>query len=141
MCTSKLLKKLSGILKIVELVCVIISIGIYKGADSTFDLQNPEPNTLATGILVTSLIITPVLVICYLVRQTEHIQQTFLEILVSFVLFAGLLTIGSIGINTWKDKYSRGQERDEALAMSSFCILGCFAYFADFVVAILIYNE
>ncbi|XP_064093933.1 protein snakeskin-like [Macrobrachium nipponense] len=141
MCAPQLLKRLSGALKITELVCVIIAISIFKGANVEFDSQNPEPNTLATGVLIGAFFITPILLICYLVGQRQYLQQTFLEIMINFLFFAGMLTIGVIGINSWQGHTGTVHIRDKALAMSSFCILGCFAYFADFVVATIVYNE
>ncbi|KAK7084008.1 hypothetical protein SK128_017382, partial [Halocaridina rubra] len=120
--------------------CVIIAISIYIGARTFFHVDT-QPNNLATGILISALIITPTLLICIIFRQIANIHQTFLEIILNFVLFAGLLTVGSIGIHTWKYEYGAGRMRDEALTMSSFCILACVAYFADFITVILLYND
>ncbi|KAK7067808.1 hypothetical protein SK128_008188 [Halocaridina rubra] len=141
MCTLKDIKTVPGVLKILELIFVIITFGIYKGAELSFDLKHYKSvDTLATGILISAFIITTSLLICYLVGQSENIKQTFLESIQNLILFLGLVVIGGLGIDTWKSGAS-SKLTAEGLAMSSISLLAAMCYLLDFVAAVIIYNR
>ncbi|XP_068245739.1 protein snakeskin-like [Palaemon carinicauda] len=127
------LKGPQGILKIVEIVLVIISFGIFRGAE--VNVGSLDGQYFAVGVLVTALIITPLLLVSYLMGIME-IQKSILEVALNFLLFLFLLSVGSFAINTW-GKIPSMKQKSDAMAMGSFCILASIAYLADFILSAL----
>ncbi|KAG7176126.1 protein snakeskin-like [Homarus americanus] len=136
------LKKPSGILKLVEIVTVVIAFGILRGADTLFTISmSADATFFGVGVLVTAMIITPLLLACYLMGKLE-IQKTIFEIVFNSLMFVFLLSAGSVAINTWDKQYTKvSNKRDASLAMGSFCLLASFAYLADTVFAVLNFRK
>lgn len=152
----------SGILKIIEIVLVFITIVLHRHGDngryiffatSNEQLQYNSSNrgainmeNLGNGTLVTFLIITPVLLICYVLDGQYEIQKMFLEWIWNLVGACCFLGIGVKSAYVWTaakgadtftswDDYARNY--DAALTMAAFCIISGIVYFVDFVVAYL----
>ncbi|XP_064110004.1 uncharacterized protein LOC135217896 [Macrobrachium nipponense] len=82
-----------GFLKMLEIVFVIVAFGVFRGGK--VGLLNLDATYFICGVLVTALIITPLLLVCY-IMGAENIQKTNLEIPLNFLLFVFLLTAGSV---------------------------------------------
>jgi len=95
----------SGILKIIEILCVIIAFGIFRGARYGM-FGNEDANYFACGILVAAFLFTPVLLFCYLMGRME-IQRTMLEPILNFLFFALLVAAGVLGVYTWSPYYDK----------------------------------
>ncbi|CAL4120862.1 unnamed protein product [Meganyctiphanes norvegica] len=137
---SAYLKTPSGILKIVEILFVCIAFGIFRGATlATYGEVNAD--YFACGSLVLGLVITPLLLVCYLMGNTD-IQKTIMELVLNFLLCVFLIAAGSKGANLWSPSYlgKIGQYRTNCLVMSSFTIMAGLAYGADTVLALMAYK-
>lgn len=128
------LKSPQGILKLVEIVFVIIAVSIFRGGNVGL-LETIDAGYFICGVLTTALIITPLLLVCYIMGATD-IQRSILEMAVNFLLFLFLLTAGSVTINTYIN-YMSGTLKSKAMATGSFCILASFAYLGDFLLSVM----
>ncbi|KAK7066193.1 hypothetical protein SK128_015494 [Halocaridina rubra] len=134
------IKTPSGILKLVEIVFVLIAMVIFRGG-SIFNSfgDTVAANLFAIGVMVTSLIITPLLLVCYIMGRTE-IQKTILEMALNFLLFVFLLSAGAVCVDAWQgvityDKLLRKAKR-QSLTMGTFTLFASLGYLADFILSI-----
>lgn len=128
------LKSPQGILKLVEIVFVIIAVSIFRGGNVNY-YETIDAGYFICGVLITALIITPLLLVCYIMGATD-IQRSILEMAVNFLLFLFLLTAGSVTINKYIN-YMSGTLKSKAMATGSFCILASFAYLGDFLLSVM----
>lgn len=150
----------SGILKIIEIVLLLITIIIHRRGDNgnylffataaeqiqynSSDRVGLNMENVGNGFVVSFLIISPVLLLCYLLDGQEQVQQFFLEWIWNLVAACGFIALGAKSAMIWTaakagddqagtDDYARNY--DAALTMAAFCILAGIVYFVDFVVA------
>ncbi|XP_064110288.1 uncharacterized protein LOC135218076 [Macrobrachium nipponense] len=86
-------------------VFVIVAFGVFRGGK--VGLLNPDVTYFTCGVLVTALIITPLLLVCYIMGATD-IQKTILEIPLNFVLFVLMLTVGSVTLKAGSEIVGAG---------------------------------
>ncbi|XP_064111140.1 uncharacterized protein LOC135218634 [Macrobrachium nipponense] len=94
-----------GILKMLEIVFVIVAFGVFRGGK--VGLLNLDVAYFTCGVLVTALIITPLLLVCYIMGATD-IQKTILEIPLNFLLFVLMLTAGSVTLKAGSEIVAGG---------------------------------
>lgn len=132
------LKKPSGILKLFEILCVIIAFGLFRGSNTTF--SNADLDYFGGGVLVTALIVTPLLLVCYLMGRLE-IQKTIFEMVFNMLMCVFLVIAGGVCVDKWTNV---GRIHDkhvsQSLAMGSFCIIASCVYLADTVFAVINYR-
>ncbi|XP_045112837.1 protein snakeskin-like [Portunus trituberculatus] len=135
-----------GILKLVEIATVVVAFGIFRGSDARFALSRSQnfatdADFFGCGVLVTALIITPLLLTCYIMGRYE-IQKTIFEIVFNFLMFVFMLSAGSVAVDSFKNVDVIGSNMENtSLAMGSFCIIASFAYLVDTVFAVHLYRK
>ncbi|XP_042894129.1 uncharacterized protein LOC122267971 [Penaeus japonicus] len=128
------LKSVPGILKLVELIFVVTAFGILRGGGAFLN-ETSDADFFVCGVLVTGLIVTPLLLVCYLMGRTE-IQQSILELSLNLLLFVFLFSAGVVGAAFWDKRISFSKStKQKSVALTSFCFLASFAYLADSVFA------
>ncbi|XP_069998276.1 uncharacterized protein [Penaeus vannamei] len=129
------LKSVPGILKLAEIVFVVIAFGILRSGGVSVN-ATPDADFFVCGVLVTAIIVTPLLLVCYLMGRTE-IQQSILEVALNFLLCVFLFSAGVAGCVYWDAHLSNLKSlKQKSLAMSSFCLLASLGYLADTVFAV-----
>ncbi|XP_066986371.1 uncharacterized protein [Macrobrachium rosenbergii] len=133
-----------GILKLSELTFLIVSVGIFKGANLTFAGSHAVViDTFFSGTFVTGTVITIILSICYLVGQTAFLQQTFLEPMINITMFIGLAAVGGIivgYVNIHDGQVAKNNET-EAYAMAATTWIASVFYLVDFVYSVVVYKK
>ncbi|CAL4195389.1 unnamed protein product [Meganyctiphanes norvegica] len=119
----------TGALKIIEIICVSIAFGIFRGVRYAH-FGNEDTDYFACGVLVAAIIITPLLLLCYLMGRLE-IQKTMLETFINFLFFVFLLAAGSVALHTWEPYSYKVKGGGSTLAMGIFTIFAAVAYLAD----------
>ncbi|XP_063595522.1 uncharacterized protein LOC134772450 [Penaeus indicus] len=129
------LKSVPGVLKLLEIVFVVTAFGILRGGGASVNMTI-DADFFLCGVLVTAIIITPLLLVCYLMGRTE-IQQSILEASLNCLLFVFLFSGGVAGSAFWSKHISIPKSlKQKSLAMVSFCFLASFAYLADTIFSI-----
>ncbi|XP_045600275.1 protein snakeskin [Procambarus clarkii] len=132
------LKKPSGILKLFEILCVIIAFGLFRGSNTTFG--NLDLDYFSGGVLVTALIVTPLLLVCYLMGRLE-IQKTIFEVVFNMLMCVFLVIAGGVSVDKWTNiGGSHNKHVSQSLAMGSFCIIASCVYLVDTVFAVINYR-
>ncbi|KAK8724411.1 hypothetical protein OTU49_011061 [Cherax quadricarinatus] len=129
----KYFKTPSGILKLLEIIFVIVAFGVFRGANASF--SNSDANYFGGGVLVTAMIVTPLLLVCYLMGRLE-IQKTIFEIVFNLLMFIFLVAAGSVAIHFWTGIKLSKSGKANGVTLGSFCILASISYLADTVCAI-----
>jgi len=129
----------SGALKIIEIICVSIAFGIFRGVRYAH-FGNEDTDYFACGVLVAAIIITPLLLLCYLMGRLE-IQKTMLETFINFLFFVFLLAAGSVALHTWTPYSYKVKGGGSTLAMGIFTIFAAIAYLADSFFACMTHRE
>ncbi|XP_064105004.1 uncharacterized protein LOC135214585 [Macrobrachium nipponense] len=133
-----------GILKLSELTFLLVSMGIFKGADLIFSASHPVAiDTFFSGMFVMGIVITAILFICHLVGQTTYLQQTFLEPLINITMFIGLAAVGGIiiGCLSSDDGYVLENKVAEAYAMTATTWISSAIYLVDFIYSVIVYKK
>ncbi|XP_045603556.1 uncharacterized protein [Procambarus clarkii] len=121
----------SGFLKIFETALTIVAISVSEGT-SDFSFGNDDRTFFCGGVLVLSVVVTPLLFLTYLKGAAKEIQRTPFEVLVNLVQGAFMLSAGSVIINTscthLKDV---PWAADAGKTAGSFCIINSLLYFLD----------
>lgn len=125
------IKSFSGIMKIIEIVFVVTSFAILR--DKEVGRFDPDAFYFGVGILVSCMINTPLLLICYLMGRME-IQQTIMEISVNGIFAVFLAVHGGMGLNYYASAPVTSQN-NYGIAMASFSLAAALAYFADTILA------
>ncbi|KAK8754463.1 hypothetical protein OTU49_016362 [Cherax quadricarinatus] len=139
-CSLVYLRSASGILKIIEVVSVSVSLGLFRGVPLTFgDSRHTsvhvgtDADFFSGGVMVAALLITPLLFLLY-VAGVAGLQHTILEIAINFLLFSFLLISGSVGMAFWHSPPSDwASHKAEGISMSVFLYAGSVAYLLDTV--------
>ncbi|XP_037793510.1 uncharacterized protein LOC119588979 [Penaeus monodon] len=131
------LKTKSGIMKIIEIVCVACALGLLR-VSSPFCGQTTDSHFLGVGVLVAAMMVTPLLLISYMMGKMQ-IQNTYLEIAFSalfslLLLAAGVDALRAVG-NVYRDNYNK-----ECFAMGIVSIAACLAYLLDTVFCVRLYR-
>ncbi|XP_071549433.1 protein snakeskin-like [Panulirus ornatus] len=136
------IKTPSGVLKLLEILSVIVAFGLFRGSEAIFKSPTSDADYFGCGVLVTALIITPLLLICYLMGRIE-IQKTIFEMVFNLLVSVFLLAVGCVGIDTWNVDviYDKHNIKGKSLAMASFCIIAFLFYLADTVFAVINYRK
>ncbi|XP_047485811.1 uncharacterized protein LOC125036909 [Penaeus chinensis] len=132
------LRTKSGILKIIEIVCVASAVGLLR-VSSPVCGQTVGSYFLGVGVLVAALMVTPLLLISYMMGKMQ-IQNTFLEIAFNALFALLLLTVGvdalkAVG-NVYRDDYNK-----KCFAMGIVSIAACITYLLDTVVCVRLYRN
>ncbi|KAK8375875.1 hypothetical protein O3P69_008550 [Scylla paramamosain] len=138
------LKTPPGILKLVEIVTVVVAFGIFRGSNARFALSlsfATDADFFGCGVLVTAMIITPLLLSCYIMGRYE-IQKTIFEVVFNFLMFVFTLSAGAVAVNSFRNVIILNSDIEQnSLAMGSFCIIASLAYLADTVFAVYLYRK
>lgn len=134
------LKTPSGILKLVEITTVVVAFGIFRGSDAPFS-TSVDGDFFGCGVLVTALIITPLLLTCYIMGRYE-IQKTIFEIAFNFLMFIFTLSAGAVAVDTFRKVDVIGSNIEKtSVVMGSFCLIASLAYLVDTVFAVRLYRK
>lgn len=150
----------AGILKIIETLLLFVTIIIHRHGDNgrylffatameqiqynSSDRVALNMENMGNGFVVSFLIITPVLLVCYVLDGPEQIQQFFMEWLWNLVGSCGLIATGIKSAMIWTAAKAGDDESGTsdyarnyaaALTMAAFCILAGLVYFVDFIIA------
>nr|XP_045603586.1 uncharacterized protein LOC123761605 [Procambarus clarkii] len=139
-CNLPYLRSASGIFKIIEIVSVSVSLGLFRGVPLTFGAPHdtsPKVGTdadfFAGGVMVAALLISPLLLLLYTLGIIR-VQQTILELAISFLLFSFLFISGSMGLAFWHSPSSEWSSyKAEGISMSVFLYVAAVAYTLDTV--------
>jgi len=150
----------SAWLKILEIILLFITILLHRYGDNgrylffatameqiqfnSSDRAAINMENMGNGFVMSFLIISPVLLVCYVLDGPEQVQQFFMEWLWNLVAALGLFSTGIKSAMVWtiakngddqssSDDYARNYSA--ALTMAAFCILAGIVYFVDFIVA------
>nr|XP_053627945.1 protein snakeskin-like [Cherax quadricarinatus] len=109
----------------------IVALSICEGT-SNFSYGNKRRTVFCGGVLILSMVVTPLLLLTYIKGTAKEIQKTPFEILVNFIQGVFMVAAGSIIINTYctyPNQYS--SFADSGKTAGSFCIINAALYLAD----------
>lgn len=135
----RIFKTPTGYLKIIEIILLIVCLGLVRDYKNGITFGNPtrlDDMYFGWGITVAYLIITPLLLILYVLNQTD-IQRSYFEMTVNFLAFASFISLGAVSIDFYKDypdvsfnNYHRNR-RVTGLSLGTFCLLSGITYLID----------
>ncbi|CAL4080599.1 unnamed protein product, partial [Meganyctiphanes norvegica] len=121
-CNSLYLRTFSGILKIIQIILVEVALGILRSSQYANFHGGQDAYIFGAGVLVAALIITPVLLFCYLFGRLDVGSTTILEPAINLILCVFLGISGSLAIRSWFDA---------SKTLGAFCIGAAVAYAID----------
>ncbi|XP_047485740.1 uncharacterized protein LOC125036871 [Penaeus chinensis] len=131
------LKTKSGIMKIIEIVCVVCAFGLLRGSSRVCG-HTTDSHYLGVGVLVAALMVTPLLLISYMMGKMQ-IQNTFLEIALNALFSLFLLAVGADALRAVGTAYTNHYNR-KCFAMGIFSIAACITYLLDTVFCVMVYR-
>ncbi|XP_063595264.1 uncharacterized protein LOC134772239 [Penaeus indicus] len=131
------LKTKSGIMKIIEIVCVVCAFGLLR-VSSRICGHTTDSHYLGVGVLVAALMVTPLLLISYMMGKMQ-IQNTYLEIALNALFSLFLLAVGADALKAVGTVYTNNYNR-KCFAMGIFSIAACITYLLDTVFCVMVYR-
>ncbi|XP_071513445.1 uncharacterized protein [Panulirus ornatus] len=129
--TIDVLKTPSGFLKICEVVLTIVALSICQGIKN-FSFGNESRNFFCGGVLMLSIVVTPLIFYVYMVGGAKDIQKTQFEMLLNFILAVLMIAAGSVIINTYStNPLNSTSFADAGKTAGSFCIINGVFYGID----------
>ncbi|XP_047737913.1 uncharacterized protein LOC108676525 isoform X1 [Hyalella azteca] len=127
----------SVFLKAIEFILTIISISVEQGGLASFSKQSGD--FFFGGAMIMTITVSGLLLICYMLGQQRHIQNTHFEF--SFDCIGALfqLTAGALAISEYAGK--SGNEAAHANAAGSVCIVTSAVYIFDAYYAYINYRS
>ncbi|RXG71634.1 hypothetical protein Avbf_12284 [Armadillidium vulgare] len=114
-------------------IFIIIAFGLSRGRLDDCAFGSTAADTFGNGALITCLLITPLLLICYLMGRME-IQETILELSLNFIFFIFLTSASIKAFIYWKD-HQADQYAGSGLTMASFVLFAGTGYMIDTIFA------
>jgi len=117
------MRTLTGIIKIVEIVLVLVALFIFRFYNKAY-FGGTDAQIFGGGVLVAALIITPLLFFSYLFGRLDVAATSILEPAINLILCAFLGISGALALRIgW----------DASLALGAFCIAAAITYGIDIV--------
>ncbi|XP_071513069.1 uncharacterized protein [Panulirus ornatus] len=136
------LRTASAVLKIAEMVCLSVTLALFRGVPLTFG--DPQESSVAIGtdadffaggIMVAAMLMTPFIFLMS-IMSSLHLKYTPLEIGVNALFASFLMISASLGMDFWHDPSNPWKgKKSEGLAMVIFCYISAAFYCADLLVA------
>nr|XP_045592291.1 uncharacterized protein LOC123754135 [Procambarus clarkii]XP_045592292.1 uncharacterized protein LOC123754135 [Procambarus clarkii] len=132
------IRTVSGLCKIIETSLLLVAIMIQRITNTQFGQQ--DAHIFSMGLLVAGLIITPILLICYIVDKSIT-RSSLLEPVLNITLFGLLLIAAIICFVFWTRHYvpRDPNARSSGLALGCFVLFSSITYLVDGVFACRLY--
>ncbi|KAG7170019.1 uncharacterized protein LOC121864946 [Homarus americanus] len=128
---AAVVKTPSGFLKICEMALTIIALSVSQGTEN-FSFGDESRTFFCGGVLLLSIVVTPLLFYTYIRGSAKDIQKTPFELQVNLTQAILMIAAGSVVINTYCT--SPGQNltfADSGKTAGSLCIINGVIYGAD----------
>ncbi|XP_069946290.1 uncharacterized protein [Cherax quadricarinatus] len=117
-------KTISGACKIIEIILLLVTMMIQRTTGSLFGGE--DAHIFSMGLLVTGLIITPILLLCYIVDR-DITRSSVIEPVLNITLFGLFLIAAVLCLIYWESHIVVNDSTRRLLGIS----LGCFTLFAS----------
>ncbi|XP_042892843.1 uncharacterized protein LOC122266933 [Penaeus japonicus] len=131
------LKTKSGIMKIIEIICVVCAFGLLRMSTHVCG-HTRDSHYLGIGVLVAALMVTPLLLISYMMGKMQ-IQNTYLEIALNAMFCIFLVAVGADALKAVGTVYTNNYNR-KCFAMGIFSIIASITYLLDTVFCVMVYR-
>ncbi|XP_069998820.1 uncharacterized protein [Penaeus vannamei] len=131
------LKTKSGIMKIIEIVCVVCAFCLLRLSTHVCG-HSRDSYFLGIGVLVAAMMVTPLLLISYMMGKMQ-IQNTYLEMALNALFALFLLAVGADALRAVGTVYTNNYNT-KCFAMGIFSIAAFITYLLDTVFCVMVYR-